>query len=146
MKNILAQPMSIRATQMGNMLTTVFMEVPNHMVEMLSPLTTHKLMHHISKNFASTLLRCNIQRTNLDLMNFKMSSITILSFVGQHDTAKVEAHRKAEQIAKNEREFDFTESHCKVLKTTIEGLGTITGMDCIVKICTPICCIITVPF
>jgi len=111
------------------------MEVPNDMAEMLSPLTTHKSMHHISKNFASALLSCNVQRSNLDALNFETSLITILSFVGQSDIAKVEAYRKAEQIAKNEREFDFIESHCKVLKTTIEGLGKITSMDCIVKIC-----------
>ena len=92
MKNILAQPMSVHATQMVNILTTVFMEIPNDMMEMLSPLTTHKLMHHISKNFAPELLSCNVQCTNLDLMNFKTSSITILSFVGQNNIAKVEAH------------------------------------------------------
>jgi hypothetical protein len=32
------------------------------------------------------------------------------------------------------------------LKSTIEGLGQITTMDCIVKICTNICCIITAFF
>ena len=42
--------------------------------------------------------------------------------------------------------FDFIESHCKVLKTTIKGLGKITVMDCIVKSCANICCILTVPF
>ena len=146
MKNILAQPTSVRSTQMVNILTTIFMEVPNDMAEMLSPLTTHKSMHHISKNFASALLSCNIQRSNLDSLNFETSSITILSFVGQSDIAKVEAYREAEQIAKNEREFDFIESHRKVLKTTIEGLGKITSMDCIVKICANVCCVITALF
>ena len=111
------------------------MEVPNDMAEMLSPLTTHKSMHHISKNFASALLSCNVQRSNLDSLNFETSSITILSFVGQSDIAKVEAYREAEQIAKNEREFD-----------SIEGLGKITSMDCIVKICANVCCVITALF
>ena len=129
MMNILAQPTSVHATQMVNILTTVFMEVPNYKAEMLSPLTTHKLMHHISKNFASALLSCIIQRTHLDLMNFKTSSITILSVVSQNDIVKVEAHCKAKQIATNEREFDFIKSHHKVLKTTIEGPCKITGMD-----------------
>ena len=127
MKNILAQPTSVHATQMVNILTTVFMEVPYDLAEMLSLLTTHKSMHHISKNFASALLSCNNQRTNLDSMNFEMSLIAILSFVGQSDIAKVEAYWEAEQIAKNECKFDFIKSHCKVLKTTIEGHGIITG-------------------
>ena len=104
MKNILAQPTSVRSTQMVNILTTVFMEVPNDLAEMLSPLTTHKLMYHISKTFASALLSCNVQRSILDSLNFETSSISILSFVGQSVIAKVEAYRKAEQIAKNERE------------------------------------------
>ena len=71
MKNILAQTTSVCATQMVIILTTVFIEVPNDMAEMLSPLTTHTLMHHISKNFASALLSCNVQHTNLDSMNFE---------------------------------------------------------------------------
>jgi hypothetical protein len=146
MKIILAQPTSVRATQMVNILNTVFMEVPNDMVEMLSPLTTQKSMHHISKNFASALLRCNVLHKNLVSMNFETSLITILSFVGQNDIAKIEAHRDAEQIAKNERKFNFIKSHCKLLKTTIEGLGKITGMDCIVKICANICCVIMALF
>ena len=66
-----------------------------------------------------------------------------MSFVWQNDIAKVEAHHEAEQIAKNECEFNFIKSHCKVLKTMIEGLGKITGMDCIMMICANICCIIT---
>jgi hypothetical protein len=103
-------------------------------------------MHHISKNFASALLSCNVQRSNLDSLNFETSLITILSFVGQSDIAKVEAYREAEQIAKNEREFDLIESHRKALKTTNEGLGKITSMDCIVKICMNICCVITALF
>jgi hypothetical protein len=49
MKNILAQPTSVHSTQMVNILTTVFMEVPNDLAEMLSPLATHKSMYHISK-------------------------------------------------------------------------------------------------
>jgi hypothetical protein len=48
--------------------------------------------------------------------------------------------------ARNEREFNFVESHRKALKTTIEGLGRIHSMDCIVKICANICCVTTVLF
>jgi hypothetical protein len=103
-------------------------------------------MQHISKNFASALLSANVQRTPLDSLKFETISITILSFVGQNDIAKIEAHREAEQLAKNEREFDFVEAHRKLLKTTIEGLGMISGMECIVKICANVCCIVTALF
>jgi len=58
-------------------------------------------MHHISKNLASALLTANVQRTSLDCLKFETSSITMLSFVGQNDVAKIEAHREAEQLAKN---------------------------------------------
>ena len=71
-------------------------------------------MQHISKNFASAFLATNFQRTPLDHLNFETSSITILSFVGQDNFAKLEAHREAEQHAKNEREFDFVEMHRKI--------------------------------
>jgi hypothetical protein len=103
-------------------------------------------MQHISKNFASAFLATNFQRTPLDHLNFETSSITILSFVGQDNFAKLEAHREAEQHAKNEREFDFVETHRKILKTTIEGLGMISGMECVVKICANVCCVVTAFF
>ena len=143
MLNILAQPSTVRASHTVNILTTCFGQVPTDLSERLSPLTTHKSMHHISKNLASALLTANVQRTSLDSLKFETSSITMLSFVGQNDAAKIEAHREAEQLAKNEREFDFVEAHRKILKTTIEGLGMISGMECIVKICANVCCVFT---
>ena len=108
MKNILLQPTSVRSISTVNILTTVFNEIPNDMAERLSPLTTHKSMHHVSKNFASALLSCNFQRTNLDSLSYETNSITILSFVAQSDLGKVHASREAEQVAKNEREFDLS--------------------------------------
>ncbi len=139
-------PTSICAIQAVNILLTVFAEIPSDMAKRLRPLTTHKSLHHILKNFASALLSYNVQRTGLNSMNFEMSSITILSFVRQSDIAKLKTHCEAEQIAKNEREFDFIESHRKALKTTIEGLGKITSMECIVKIGANVCCVITAFF
>jgi hypothetical protein len=100
MKNIITQPTLVQATHLVNILTTVFAEIPNNLAEMLSPLTMHKSMPHISKNFASSILACNFQRTNLDSLNFEISSTTILTFVGQSDAARVEASREAEQVAK----------------------------------------------
>jgi hypothetical protein len=49
-------------------------------------------------------------------------------------------------MQKNEHEFDFVETNCKLLKTTIEGLGMISRMECIVKICANICCVVTAFF
>jgi hypothetical protein len=146
MKNILLQPASVRAISMVNILTTVFAKIPTELSERLSPLTTGKSMHHISKNFASALLGANFLRNNLESLNYETNSITILSFVAQNDLVKVNAHRDAEQVARNEREFDFVESHRKAIKTTIEGLGKIQNMECIVKICANICCVITAIF
>ncbi len=135
MKNILVMPTSIRAIQAVNILSTVFAEIPTKMFGRFSPLTTHKSLYHISKNFASAHLACNVQRTGLDSLNFETSSITILSFVEQSNIAKVEENREAKQIVRNEREFDFIETHRKALKPTIKGLGKITSAECIVKIC-----------
>jgi len=125
MKNILLQPALVRAILMVNILTTVFGEIPTNLSERLSPLTTGKSMHHISKNFASALLSANFLRNNLESLNYKTNPITILSFVAQNDLVKVNAHHNAEQVARNKREFDFVESHNKAIKTTIEGLGRI---------------------
>ena len=102
-------------------------------------------MHHVS-NFASALLSCNFQRTNLESLHYKTNSITILSFVAQSDLEKVNAYHKADQVARNKRELDFVQTHRKALKMTIKGLGKIHSMDCIVKICANVCCVITALF
>ncbi len=146
MKNILLQPTSVRSISTVNILTTVFNEIPNDMAKRLSPLTTHKSMHHILKNFASSLLSCNFQQTNLDSLSYETNSITVLSFVEQSNLWKISAYRDAKQVAKNKREFNFVECHRRALKTTIEGLGKISNMDCIVKVCANICCMITALF
>jgi hypothetical protein len=143
MKNILLQPVLVRAILMVNILTTVFSKIPTDLSERLSPLTTSKSMHHISKNFATAILGANFLRNNLESLNYETNSITILSFVAQNDMEKVIAQRDAEQVARNEREFDFVESHRKAIKATIEGLGKIQNMECIVKICANICCVTT---
>ena len=90
-------------------------------------------MYQISKNFATAILDCNFQQANLDLLNFETSSISILSLVGQNDSAKDKEYPEAEQLAQNECVFDIIEAHWKTFKSTIKGLGTITSMDCIVK-------------
>ena len=79
-------------------------------------------------------------------MSYKKNSITILSIVGQSDLRKVNAYHEAEQVARNKHKFDFVESHCKALKTDIEGLGKINNMDCMIKICANVCCVITALF
>ena len=96
MLNILAQPSTVRTLHTINILTTCFGQVPTDLSERSSPLTTHKSMHHISKNLASALLTANVQRTSLDSLKFETSSITMLSFVGQNDVAKIKAHCEAE--------------------------------------------------
>jgi hypothetical protein len=138
-KNMLAQPMLVRSIQMVNILSPVFKEVPDDLAKRLSPLTTYKLMYHISKNFATAILNCNFQQTNLDSLSFEMSSITILSFVSQNDSTKVEEYHEAEQLAQNERVFDIIKAHWKTLKSTIKGLGKIISRDCIIKISANVC-------
>ncbi len=146
MKNILAQPSTVRSMHTVNILTMCFNQVPTDLAERLSPLTTHKLMQHISKNFASAFLATNFQRTPLDSLKFETSSITILSYVGQDNFAKLKAHCEAEQHAKNGHEFNFVKTHRKLLKTSIKGLGMISGMECVVKICANVCCVVTAFF
>jgi hypothetical protein len=82
MSNILAQPSTVHSTHMVNILTTCFSWVPTDISERLSPFTTRRSMQHISKKFASALLSANIQCTPLNSLKFKVSSITILIFVG----------------------------------------------------------------
>jgi hypothetical protein len=146
MKNILAQPTLVWSIQTVNILSTVFKEVPDDLAKRLSPLTIHKLMYHNSKNFSTAILNCKFQQTNLDLLSFKTSSIRILTFLGQNDSAKVKEYHEAEQLAQNEHVFDIIKAHWKTLKSTIKGLGKITSMDCIVKISANVCYIVMALF
>jgi hypothetical protein len=107
MKNILAQPTLVRSIQMVNIFSMVFKEVPDDLAKRLSPLTNHKMMHHIFKNFATAILNCSFQKTYLNLMSFETSSIVILSFVDQNDSTKVEEYHEAEQHAQNETLFIY---------------------------------------
>jgi hypothetical protein len=145
MLNILAQPLTERAMQTVNILTTCFSQVPTNIGEHLRPFTTHKFIAAYFKKLCIGT-SANVQSTPLDSLQFKTSLIMILSFVSQNDTAKIEVHREAEKLAKNKQEFDFVEAHHKLLKTTIEGLGMMSGMECIVKNCANICCIVTAFF
>jgi hypothetical protein len=92
MKNILAQPTLIQAILTVNILTTTFNDIPTEMAERLGTLTTHKSMHHILKNFVSAFLSCNFQQTNLDSLNYKTNSITILGFMKQSDIKKINVY------------------------------------------------------
>ncbi len=74
MKNILLQPASVRVISMVNILTTVFGKIPTNLAERLSPLTTGKSMHHISKNFASALLGANFLCNNLESLNYETTT------------------------------------------------------------------------
>ncbi len=83
-------------------------------------------MQHISKNFAAAFISTNFTHTHLNSLKFKTSLVTMLSFIGQNDIAKIKTHHEAEQLARNKYEFNFIDTNCKVLKTTIKGLGMIT--------------------
>jgi hypothetical protein len=103
--NILSQPWSVRSIHAVNIFTTYFNQVPTDLAERLSPLTAHKSMQHISKNFVTAFISANLQHTPLNSLKFKTSLVTMLSFVGQNDIAKIKAHCKAEQLSKNECGF-----------------------------------------
>jgi hypothetical protein len=75
----------------------------------------------------------------LESLLFETNAITILTFVSQNDSAKLLASRTAEDNARNEWAIEMTESHCTKAKTTIEGLGRIESMQCIVRIAANVC-------
>jgi hypothetical protein len=99
MVNILAQPLLVHGIHAVNILTTCFNQVLTDLAKHLSLLTTHKSMQHISKNFATAFISANFQHTSLNSLEFKTSLVTMLSFVGQNNIAKIEAHPEAGQLA-----------------------------------------------
>ena len=138
-KNILAQTSAVRPTQAANILFTVFTTTPTSIHERFSPLFSKLSMEFFPQNLVASWLNANFQKTNLDSLSFETNAITVLSFVSQNDAARLEASRILEETKKNERIYDFSESHKTKAKATIKGLGRIDGIDCIVKICANIC-------
>ena len=56
MKNILDEPVSVRAIQLSNLFQTIFNEVPDNEIDQLNPLYSHMSMTHFDKKFSTGLL------------------------------------------------------------------------------------------
>jgi hypothetical protein len=96
-------------------------------------------MEFFPKNLVTAWLNANFQRSNLESLLFESNAITILTFVSQNDSAKLLASRTSEENARNEWALDMSEAHRTKAKTTIEGLGKIESMQCIVRIAANVC-------
>jgi len=96
-------------------------------------------MEFFPKKLVTAWLNANFQRSNLESLLFKSNAITILTFVSQNDSAKLLASRTSEENARNEWALDMSEAHRMKAKTTIEGLGKIELMQCIVRIAANVC-------
>ena len=138
-KNILAQPSSVRPTQAANILQTVFTTSPDSLEQRFSPLFSMLSMEFFPKNLVTAWLNANFQRSNLESLLFESNAITILTFVSQNDSAKLLASRTSEENARNEWALEMSEAHRTKAKTTIEGLGKIESMQCIVRIAANVC-------
>ena len=138
-KNILAQPSSVIPTQAANILQTVFTTSPDSLEQCFSPLFDMLSMEFFPKNLVTAWLNANFQRSNLESLLFESNAITILTFVSQNDSAKLLASRTSEENACNEWALEMSKAHRTKAKTTIEGLGKIESMQCIVRIAANVC-------
>ena len=64
MKNILDEPVSVRAIQLSNLFQTIFNEVPDNDIDQLNPLISHMSMTHFDKKFATGILNARFQYTD----------------------------------------------------------------------------------
>jgi len=138
-KNIIAQPLAVRPTQAANILQTVFTTSPDSLEQRFLPLFSMLLMEFSPKNLVTAWLNANFQRSNLESLLLESKAITILTFVSQNDSAKLRASRTSEENDRNEWVLEMSEAHRTKAKTTIEGLGKIELMQCIVRIAVNVC-------
>jgi hypothetical protein len=96
-------------------------------------------MDFFPKNLVTAWLNCNFLRSNLESLLFETNTITVLSFVSQNDSTKLRALRMFEENILNKRALDMTDTHKTKAKMTVEGLGKIKNIYCIVKIVANIC-------
>jgi hypothetical protein len=137
--NILLQPVTIRGTQAANIFHTCFMTSPPKNEDRFSPIFSMHSVEFFPKNLVTAWLNCNFQRSNLESLLFETNTITILSFISQNDSTKLRALRMFEENVQNERALYMTDAHKTKAKTTVEGLGKIENIYCIVKIAANIC-------
>jgi hypothetical protein len=137
--NILLQPAAIRSTQAANILHTCFMTSPEKIEDRFYPIFSMLSMEFFPKNLVTAWLNCNFQRSNLESLLFETNAITILSFVSQNDSTKLRASRMIEENIQNERALNMTDTHKTKAKTTVERLGKIENIYCIMKIAANIC-------
>ena len=110
MKNIIDEPVSVRAIQLSNLFQTIFNKVPNNEIDQLNPLFSHMSMTHFDKKFATGILNARFQYTDLDgAMAYESTEINIFHFGPQSDASLVNAACIHDANARNEIEFNPNE-------------------------------------
>jgi len=144
MKNILDEPVSVRAIQLSNLFQTILNKVPDNEIDQLNPLFSHMPMTHFDKKFATGILNAQFQYTNLDgATAYESTEINIFHFGPQSDASLVNAARiRNATNARNEIEFKINKSQQTKMNSTIEGIGCINNIEDVVKVCVNMCGII----
>ena len=143
MKNILEEPVSVRATQLSNLFQTIFNEVPDNEIDQLNPLYSHMSMTHFDKKFSTGILNARFQYTDLDgAAAYESTEINVFHFGPQSDSSLVNAARIRDANARNEIEFKVHESQRIKTNATIEGIGRVNNIEDVVKVCANLCGII----
>ena len=143
MKNILDEPVSVRAIQLSNLFQTIFNEVPDNDIDQLNPLFSHMSMTHFDKKFATGILNARFQYTDLDgATAYESTEINIFHFGPQSDASLVNAARIRDANARNEIDFKIHESQRTKMNSTIEGIGRVNNIEDVVKVCANMCGII----
>ncbi len=140
-QNVLDTTQSVRATRFGNLCCTVFNKIPENEVNLLNPLYTNMYMIHFSKNFTMGILNAHFQYTQLGGNNYESTVINLFHFAPQSDTSLVSKAIQGDAYAQNEEDNLVPDSHCTKGKTVIEGIGRVSSMSDVVKVCANFCAI-----
>jgi len=140
MKNILDEPISVRAIQLSNLFQTIFNEVPDNEIDQLNPLYSHMSMTHFDKKFSTGILNARLQYTDLDgAATYESTEINIFHFVPQSNASLVNAARIRDANARNEVEFKIHESQRTKTNSTIDGIGRVNNIEDVIKVCANLC-------
>jgi len=136
MKNILDEPVSVRAIQLSSLFQTIFNEVPDNEIDQLNPPFLHMPMTHFDKKFATGILNARFQYTDLDgATAYESTEINIFHFGPQSDASLLNAARIHDTNARNKIEFKIHESQRTKMNSTIEGIGRVNNIEDVVKVC-----------
>ena len=138
-KNLLERSAAVQATQLTNLVRTIFTtESENN--DNHGPLNRLMSLYVFPAKFIKGHLNAAFQSNDLELAAMhKSTSINPFHYGLQNDQAMVIAAKNEQEEKRNEKNFSIIEAQRKKVSSLIEGIGKVNNMEDVAMTCANIC-------